>query len=305
MRITFIHKPGAGGGSHSKKKLLRRLERAGHEVAYFSADEDRWETALDDAGDLVLVGGGDGTVGSVARRLFGRRTPLAILPLGTANNVATKLGCKRDPDRVVAQLNDAEPRPFNLGVARGPWGTHRFLEGVGVGPFARAMAFLDAEWDDLVHEPGDRKKELLRDARLLRAFLHESIPHRWTATIDGELVEGPFVLIEVMNTGLIGPNLCLAPGADPGDGWFDVALVRDADRQAFAAYLDRYLDGDRTPPHLPVRRAREVRLSLETARVHVDDELWPAADRSPPPLDAAFEVDVRLESETLTVLVPR
>jgi diacylglycerol kinase (ATP) len=304
MHVTLIHKPDAGGGKHSRKKLERLLEKAGHAVDYFSTD-DAWETALHEADDLVLVAAGDGTVGSVARRLVGCEAPLGILPLGTANNLATKLGWTGKPGDVVERLRHAERRSFDVGVARGPWGTRRFLESVGVGPFARAMAFLEAEWDDLVHEPRKPKKELLRDCRLLRAFLHESIPRRWSASVDGEPVEGPFVLIEVTNTGLIGPNVRLAPDADVDDGCFDVVLLGDADRPALAAHLDRSLEGDERPAHLRVRRAREVRLSLEAARVHIDDELWPPADQPPPPLDAPFEIDLRLEPGALTVLVPR
>jgi diacylglycerol kinase (ATP) len=304
MHITLVHKPDAGAGKHSKKKLKKLLKEAGHKVDYYSTKDDDWETAVKDARDLVLIGGGDGTVGSVARRLIGSEVPFAILPLGTANNLATKLGWVGDPEDIIGDLDDGEVKPFDIGLARGPWGTYRFLEGVGVGPFARAMAFLEAEWDDLVHEPGKPKKELARDARLLRAFLHESIPRRWNATLDGESLEGPFVLVEVMNTGLIGPNLRIAPDADPGDGSFDVVLVGDADRQALAAYIDRYLDGDETPPDLPVRRAQHVRLSLEAARVHIDDEVWPDAESPPPALDAPFEVDLRIEPGALQVLVP-
>jgi len=240
----------------------------------------------------------------VARRLVGCEAPFAILPLGTANNLATKLGWAGPLEEVVERLADARPQPFDVGLARGPWGTHRFIEGVGMGPFARAMAFLDAEWDDIVHEPNKPKKELARDARLLRAFLHESIPRRWQVTVDGEPVEGPFVLVEIQNTGLIGPNLRIAPDAEVADGRFDVVLVGDADRQALAAYIDRVLDGDETPPILPTRRTRHVHLAVEATRIHIDDEVWPDSETPPPPLDAPFEVDIRVEPGALTALVP-
>jgi diacylglycerol kinase (ATP) len=304
MKITLIHKPDAGDGKHSKKELKKLLKSAGHKVDYFSSKKDDWETALQDAEDLVLIAGGDGTVGSVCRRLIGCDVPFAILPLGTANNLATRLGWALPLEEAVDKLEDAVERPFDLGLARGPWGTRRFLESVGVGPFARAIAFLEAEWEDLVHEPGKPKKEMARDARLLRAFLHESVPRRWAVSVDEERHDGPYVLLEVMNTGLIGPNLAIAPDADPGDGRLDVVMIGDADRQALAAYIDRYLDGDDTPPTLPVHHAQHVRLSLEAARVHIDDEVWPPADGPPPPLDAPFEVDITIEPGALTALVP-
>jgi len=53
--------------------------------------EKKWKKALKKPGDIVAVAGGDGTVGKVARRLIGSPTPIAILPLGTANNIANTL----------------------------------------------------------------------------------------------------------------------------------------------------------------------------------------------------------------------
>jgi len=49
------------------------------------------EEGAEEPGDIVAVAGGDGPVGKVARRLIGSPTPIAILPLGTANNIANTL----------------------------------------------------------------------------------------------------------------------------------------------------------------------------------------------------------------------
>ena len=42
--------------------------------------------------DRLIVGGGDGTVGRIAKRLIGRDIPVAPLPFGTANNISKTLG---------------------------------------------------------------------------------------------------------------------------------------------------------------------------------------------------------------------
>src|SRR5687768_18029855 len=92
MKVTVIHNPDAGNGDQpSGEEIIELIRRAGHEPRYQSSKEDGWQTALEDPGDLVAVAGGDGIVGTVAKRMIGRATPIAVLPLGTANNIAKTL----------------------------------------------------------------------------------------------------------------------------------------------------------------------------------------------------------------------
>lgn len=69
---------------------------------------------------MIAVAGGDGTVGKVARRLIGNPTPIAILPLGTANNIASTLGMSdltlKD---VIAGWKVARCVHFDSAVAKG------------------------------------------------------------------------------------------------------------------------------------------------------------------------------------------
>ena len=48
----------------------------------------RFKEALAQAEGLVVVAGGDGTVGKVIAQMPDRGVPVAILPLGSANNIA-------------------------------------------------------------------------------------------------------------------------------------------------------------------------------------------------------------------------
>jgi diacylglycerol kinase (ATP) len=81
--------------------------------------------------DLVLVAGGDGSVSKVACRLvaMSSKVPLAVLPLGTANNFARSLGFCLSAKELIEQLNDGRCDTFDVGLARGPWGKRYFFEG--------------------------------------------------------------------------------------------------------------------------------------------------------------------------------
>jgi diacylglycerol kinase family enzyme len=95
--------------------------------------------------DLIAVAGGDGTVGKVARRLIGRGIPIAVLPMGTANNISRTLGIT---DLSVIQLipswSTARHLSWDAGVSEGPWGERTFIEGIGAGLFTTAIPHIDA-----------------------------------------------------------------------------------------------------------------------------------------------------------------
>src|SRR5207244_757183 len=127
---------------------LKNLVRAeGHEVLYRSSKDDHWASILERPADLIAVAGGDGTVGRVAKRIAGRGVPLTVLPMGTANNIARTLGLADVPvERLIAGWKHARRVRFDIGTARGPWGSSRFIEGVGLGLFAWTLPEADASW---------------------------------------------------------------------------------------------------------------------------------------------------------------
>lgn len=55
--------------------------------------------------DLIVVYGGDGCVTSVAAALHGTKTPMAIIPGGTANVMAKELGVPADTKGALAVLH--------------------------------------------------------------------------------------------------------------------------------------------------------------------------------------------------------
>src|SRR5262245_26289502 len=92
MRVTLIHNRASGDHTQpSTAALLTLIRDAGHDVSSKSVKEDRDELR-NHPGDLVVVAGGDGTIGTVTACLIGTPVPLAVLPLGTANNISTTLG---------------------------------------------------------------------------------------------------------------------------------------------------------------------------------------------------------------------
>ena len=69
--------------------------------------------------DLVIVGGGDGTLNAVVDALVETQLPLGILPLGTANDLARTLGISNSLPEACKTIAQGELRRIDLGWVNG------------------------------------------------------------------------------------------------------------------------------------------------------------------------------------------
>jgi diacylglycerol kinase (ATP) len=287
MRATLIHNPSAGDAELDEEALTAMLEDAGFQVRYRSRKGD-WKKGLrnGDKADLVVAAGGDGTVTRVALELAGADIPLAILPLGTANNIARALGLVGSAHEISARWKEAEPRPLDIGVVSASWDDFRFVESVGGGIFARLIQAADED-DSLrlmTGAKGDRALALLED------LVEAAQASRWEVELDGEDLSGDYLAVEAMNMRFVGPKVPLAPEADPGDGLLDVVLLSEQERGPLLEYLGRRLrEAAAEMPQPPVKRGRHLRLrSAEGLPLHVgDDTLDVPKDHRP---DSPYDV---------------
>ena len=297
MRVTLMHNPTAGEGEHSREWLERLLADAGHEVGYQATADPGWRAALDEPADLVVVAGGDGTVGTVLTELAGRRTPAAIIPLGSANNIARTLCVDGvDPAELARSWDGAERRPLDIGAVARAWGAAPFVESFGGGIFADVLLRAAADPAD---PDGEEKHRHGQD--LLVAAIREAEAHPWRLALDGRDLSGRFLAVEAMNIREIGPHLPLAPEADPGDGALDLVLIGPEHRDGICALVEMPEEERAEPPPLPVVRGRrlDVVVAPECA-VHADDTAWP----SPGPSHDGEEARVAVGERRVEVLVP-
>ena len=294
MRVTLVHNPGAGSqGAGDARKLEKLLRQAGYEVRYQSSKDDDWKKALDWAADLMVVAGGDGTVARVTRRMVGRGVPMALLPSGTANNIARSLGLLERPfEELVRGWRDARRVKLDLGIAAGPWGERYFVEGLGAGLFARLLA----------HPAKSKKKGVEGALRRLRDFAARCEPVELTALLDGKDISGRYVLLEAINLPYVGPNLHLAHDSRPGDGQLDVVMVTEAERDRLLRYLEQWQDNRERLAMLPTLRGRRLQIEWTGFELHIDDKLRPKENAGPE--DIAGPVEARLDGAAVEFLVP-
>ena len=123
-QATLIFNPNAGGDSLHAEDLLDALRDAGFDPAYTPTEsEEELKPLLDKTEGLVVAAGGDGTLRAVALHLIEKRgVELALIPLGTANNIANTLNLSGEPTDLICTLEGCGRASLRRGPGRGPLG---------------------------------------------------------------------------------------------------------------------------------------------------------------------------------------
>jgi diacylglycerol kinase family enzyme len=263
VRVLLLHNPTAGDDSPTADDLVGILRRAGFSVDYLPTDDPALQRRLTDPVDLLAVAGGDGTVAVVLAQLDGGTAPLTILPLGTANNLARALGIAADDGlpALVAGLRQGRQVPLKFGQSSGPWGRQRFFESAGFGAIARALGPVNAS-----KVPSAEK--IPQGRRAMKQVFRELRPARLAISLDGRRTEEELLMLELTRIASIGPKLCIAPPADPGDDFLHVACLPTSSRAKMVEWLD---DPESGPAPLLLRKARRVEVQWRDTPSHLDD----------------------------------
>jgi diacylglycerol kinase (ATP) len=304
MKVAkVLHNPGAGDGENSDKDLVAAIEAEGYKCSYLSTKKKDWEkkdlehSEAKDV-DFIVVAGGDGTVRKLAhelleRKLIDKKLPIALLPLGTANNIAKTLGITGESSEIIKSWSQHEIKKYDVGRFEGIKKHKFFIESFGYGVFPRLMKEMKKIDKSQFESPEQKIKTALQ---LLYQIIQNYKTKICRLNIDGEDYTGKFLLVEIMNTSSIGPNLQLAPFADPGDGLFEVILITESQREEFSSYVKGKLEGKEESPFFTALKAKKLNIYWEGTALHADDEHIL--------LDEAADVQIELQSGLLEFLVP-
>jgi diacylglycerol kinase family enzyme len=100
-----------------------------------SVEAELRKAAHDDEVEVVLAGGGDGTISAAAAMAFKSGKPLAVLPAGTMNLFARALGMPLELDRALLAIARGTVTRVDIATANGRPFVHQF----GVGIHARLV----------------------------------------------------------------------------------------------------------------------------------------------------------------------
>lgn len=291
--VAVVVNAGSRRGAEAVDRVTALLGRAGYEdVRTYPVRRgrdlpDRLDEALAGGPDLLVAGGGDGTIGCAAGRVAGTEVTLGVLPLGTANDFARTLGIPTGLDEAVTALVSGRVVDVDLGRVDGRAYLNVASIGLSVGVTERLT-------------PGLKKRlgPLAYPLATLLAYRHHR-PFRARLEFpdgDHEPVELDDLLqVAVGNGRHYGGGNAVSPTASIDDHLLDVyAIVRGriTDHVSIARLLKdgSFVEHERVH-HLTTRRVRVV--TDPALPVNLDGEIA-----------ATTPADFAVDRNALHVIVP-
>ncbi len=257
-RIAVVAHSGKvlGGGLGELRRVLAEFgirNPAWHEVEKSKRAPKVLRSLVDAGVDLVIIWGGDGMVQRGADVLAGTGVPLAIVPAGTANLLASNLGIPADIEGAVKVALHGVRKPMDVGTMNGEC----FAVMAGAGFDGKMIADVD----------GGQKDRLGRLAYIRASVSAMSAkPTHARVRIDGTAwFEGPASCVLIGNVGRVIGGLHVFDAATPWDGLLDVGVVSAEGRVQWARVMARVVGrGDAAQsPLIHATKARKVDVRFE------------------------------------------
>lgn len=235
---------------------------------------DLAEQAVREAFSPIIVAGGDGSIGDAANGLMraaratrGALPPLAIMPTGSANDIAYALGLPTDLNEAGKVIAAGKTKAMDLGKLNDRYFVNN--SAAGLEPYVT-----------IKHEKIQWIKGM---ARYLVAAV-EAIMEKpeWHADVkwDDDAYKGKISLISIGNGRRTG-GFFMTPHADPFDGKLTLAFGYRATRLGLFQALPRAFNEDKGS-YVEMEGMREVQASRISVHLdkpspaHTDGELLPA-----------------------------
>ncbi len=162
---------------------------------------------------MVMVAGGDGSIGWVVRRLADSKHPVGILSMGTFNNFAKSLHLPTTVDAAIRVIKTGKPHSITLGRLNGKV----FLEAAAIGLFGETIAAGESAKDRAFGAFAEDVKHIA-EARPFKYVL--------TGDIRGS---GSCMSLVFTNTASIGSQMPVSDST-PKDPYLELSLHAGASR---------------------------------------------------------------------------
>lgn len=210
--------------------------------------------------DTVIAAGGDGTIHDTLQGLVGSEVSLGILPLGTANSLASDLGISRNPAIAAQQLLGARPRRIAVGQIEyqrnsARRATRYFTVAAGIGVDAALFYKLNAgfkkRWGMVAYCAEAVRQWAVQRFHPFRVEWFDSDQKKRSEIVTQLLV------VRIANFG--GVLKKLAPGADIFRDDFRLVLFKTRSRARYLRFVtSRLVDQDWADEYIELVHASQL-----------------------------------------------
>jgi YegS/Rv2252/BmrU family lipid kinase len=238
---------------------VRVLDQAAPDVRQLGA----WILAHRHEADLVIIGGGDGTLNAAAEALVEADLPLGILPLGTANDLARTLAIPTDPVAAAGVIADGHSHRIDLGRVNGKHFFNVASLGLSVHVARQLGVEVKRRWGVLGYP-----LTLWRAIGAHRSFRAE-------IRCDGTWGRVRAIQISVGNGRHYGGGMTIAADAAIDDGMLDLVVVAPQGALELMMNLPAFRWGwHQRAPRLRHSRCREVEIrTVRSLPINTDGEV--------------------------------
>jgi len=256
MVIIANPRAGHGKGAGNVERLRGVVRRRGLDGRVVITERPGHATevarALVEAGEQRIAAmGGDGTIGEVANALAGTDVELAIISMGTGNDIARSLKLPlNDLSAALTVAFEGDARSVDMGRER----DRGFLSVLGLG-FPAVVAAEANRFTWLKGPPAFF-------AAVYKA-VHRLRPVHLVIEMDDQTLDMECAAVMIQNTPYTGGGLLMAPGARMDDGLLDVVVVDDIGKMALMVNFPKAYSG-RHFEHASFSLHRTSRVRIES-----------------------------------------
>ncbi|MBD2537889.1 lipid kinase [Coleofasciculus sp. FACHB-SPT36] len=234
--------------------------------------------------DLVIIGGGDGTLNAAAEGLIDTQLPLGILPLGTANDLARTLSIPVSLPEACEVIATGQKQRIDLGWVNGKHFFNVASLGLSVQITQQLTKEIKQRWGVLAY------------AVTAIQVIGRSRPFLAKIRLNGESIQVRTVQIAVGNGRYYGGGMTVADDATIDDQRLDVYSLEVQNAWQIVRLLPSMLKGKQAEwPEVRSLQGREIEVStLKPLPINTDGEITTYTP-------AKF----RLIPEAISVLVPQ
>lgn len=309
-RVALIYNPMSG--QHPGRRAAQIadvaavLGGAGIEVRAIATESPesagrQAQEAVRDGCDTVIACGGDGTVHEVLQRMVGGTAALGVIPMGTANALATDLGLPSSPVKAVKMLLGATPVRISVGhlfyrSVEGGERSRYFIVAAGIG----ADAFFFSRLDSRLKQRFGYVVYLVEALRLWATYTFPMFIASFMESgreTPREVEASQLLAVRISNFGGLVGNL--APGASISNGKLRVIAFKTFSRARYLRFLTAVLFGRHRYAHT-IELVKCVSVECRN-REGSAEQLFVEADGE---LLGTLPVRIEVEPQALNLLIP-